>query len=104
MGVSAQPSGDAIRFGVFEFDLNSRELFKHGRRLRLSGQPAQVLALLVRRPGEMVTREELRELLWPGDTHVNFEQSLNAAVTRLRHILGDSPENPRFIETMARRG
>jgi TolB-like protein/Tfp pilus assembly protein PilF len=104
MGASAQPCGDVIRFGVFEFDLNSRELFKQGRRLRLSGQPAQVLALLVRRPGEMVTREELRELLWPGDTHVNFEQSLNAAVTRLRHVLGDSPENPRFIETMARRG
>jgi TolB-like protein/Tfp pilus assembly protein PilF len=104
MGTSAQPPGDVIRFGVFEFDLKSSELFKHGRRLRLSGQPAQILALLVRRPGEMVSREELRDVLWPGDTHVNFEQSLNAAITRLRHVLGDSPENPRFIETMARRG
>jgi TolB-like protein/Flp pilus assembly protein TadD len=104
MAVAPEPPGDVVRFGVFEFDLQSGELFKQGRRLRLSGQPARILALLVCRPGEMITREELRELLWPGDTHVNFEQSLNAAITRLRHVLGDSPENPRFIETMARRG
>src|SRR6516164_7514753 len=104
MGSAAQPSGDVIRFGVFEFDLQSGDLFRQGRRLHLSGQPSRILALLVCRPGEMITREELRELLWPGDTHVNFEQSLNAAITRLRHVLGDSPENPRFIETMARRG
>jgi TolB-like protein/Tfp pilus assembly protein PilF len=104
MGSAAQPSGDVIRFGVFEFNLQSGDLFRQGRRLHLSGQPSRILALLVRRPGEIVTREQLRDLLWPGDTHVNFEQSLNAAVTRLRHVLGDSPENPRFIETMARRG
>src|SRR6516164_2310426 len=104
MGPAAQSSGALIRLGVFEFDPKSGELFKKGRRLRLSGQPAQILGLLVQRPGEMITREELKELLWPADTHVNFEQSLNAAVKRLRHVLGDSPENPRFIETMARRG
>jgi TolB-like protein/Flp pilus assembly protein TadD len=104
MGFSTQPSSDIVRFGVFEFNLQSGELFRQGRRLHLSGQPSRILGLLVRRPGEMVTREELRDLLWPGDTHVNFEQSLNAAMTRLRHVLGDSPENPRFIETMARRG
>jgi TolB-like protein/Tfp pilus assembly protein PilF len=93
-----------VRFGVFEFDLKSEELRKQGRRVRLSGQPAQILGFLLRRPGELVTREELQQALWPADTHVNFEQSLNAAVKRLRHALGDSPEKPLFIETMARRG
>ena len=93
-----------VRFGVFEFDLKSVELHKHGRRVRLSGQPAQILAFLMRRPGELVTREELQQALWPANTHVNFEQSINAAVKRLRHALGDSPERPLFIETMARRG
>ncbi len=96
--------GAVVRFGVFEFDLKSGELFKQGRRVRLSGQPAQVLAFLLCRPGELVAREELRQELWPGDTHVNFEQSLNAVVKRLRHALGDSPEKSIFIETMARRG
>jgi TolB-like protein/Flp pilus assembly protein TadD len=93
-----------VRFGVFEFNLKSEELLKQGRRVRLAGQPAQILVFLLRRPGELVTREELRQALWPADTHVNFEQSLNAAVTRLRQALGDSPERPVFIETMARRG
>jgi TolB-like protein/Tfp pilus assembly protein PilF len=93
-----------IRFGVFEFDLKSERLLKRGREVRLSGQPAQILAFLVQRPGELVSREELRQSLWPADTHVNFEQSLNAAVKRLRHALGDSPEKALFIETMARRG
>lgn len=96
--------GAVVRFGVFEFDLKSEELLKQGRRVPLSGQPAQILAFLLRRPGELVTREELQQTLWPADTHVNFEQSLNAAVKRLRHALGDSPEKPLFIETMARRG
>jgi TolB-like protein/Tfp pilus assembly protein PilF len=104
VGGSEQSSGSSVRFGVFELDLNSVELFKQGRRVRLSGQPAQVLALLVRRSGELVTREELQQALWPDDTHVNFDQSLNAAVKRLRLVLGDSPQNPRFIETMSRRG
>ena len=93
-----------VRFGVFEFDLKSGELHKHGRRVRLSGQPAQILALLMRRPGELVTRDELQQALWPANTHVNFEQSINAAVKRLRYALGDSPERPVFIETLARRG
>jgi TolB-like protein len=96
--------GAVVRFGVFEFDLKSGELLKQGRRVRLSGQPAQILAFLLQRPGELVTREELQQALWPADTHVNFEQSLNAAVKRLRHALGDSPEKTLFIETMARRG
>jgi TolB-like protein/Tfp pilus assembly protein PilF len=96
--------GAVVRFGVFEFHPKSGELLKQGRRVRLSGQPAQILALLLRCPAELVTREELRQALWPADTHVNFDQSLNAAVKRLRHALGDSPEKPVFIETMARRG
>jgi len=96
--------GAVVRFGVFEFHPKSGELFKQGRRVRLSGQPAQILALLLRRPGELIVREELRQALWPADTHVNFDQSLNAAVKRLRFALGDSPEKPVFIETMARRG
>jgi TolB-like protein/Tfp pilus assembly protein PilF len=96
--------GAVVRFGVFEFHPRSGELFKRGRRVRLSGQPAQILAFLLRRPGDVVLREELREALWPADTHVNFDQGLNAAMKRLRHALGDSPEKPVFIETMARRG
>src|SRR6476620_5716506 len=94
----------AIRFIIFEFHPKSGELLRQGRRVRLSGQPAQILAFLLRRPGEMVSREELRNTLWPADTHVNFDQSLNAAMKRLRHALGDSAEKPVFIETMARRG
>ena len=96
--------GAVVRFGVFEFHPKSGELFKQGRRVRLPGQPAQILAFLLRRPGELIAREELRQALWPADTHVNFDQSLNAAVKRLRYALGDSPEKPVFIETMARRG
>jgi TolB-like protein len=96
--------GAVVRFGVFEFHLKSGELLKQGRRVRLTGQPAQILAFLLRRPAELVTREELRQALWPADTHVNFDQSLNAAMKRLRQALGDSPEKPLFIETMARRG
>jgi TolB-like protein/Tfp pilus assembly protein PilF len=93
-----------VRFGVFEFDLRSGELHKRGRRVRLEGQPVQVLIKLLERPGELVTREQLQKELWPADTFVNFEQSLNAAVKRLRQALGDSAENPRFVETLARRG
>src|SRR5713226_4927017 len=94
----------AVRFGVFEFDLRSGELRKQGRKVRLEGQPVLVLIKLLDRPGELITREELQKELWPSDTFVNFEQSLNAAVKRLRQALGDSPVNPRFVETLARRG
>src|SRR6476646_446996 len=94
----------ALRFGVFEFDLRSGELRKQGRKIRLEGQPVLVLIKLLDRPGELITREELQKELWPCDTFVNFEQSLNAAVKRLRQALGDSPANPRFVETLARRG
>src|SRR6476620_9595666 len=96
--------GSVVRFGIFEFHPRSGELLKQGRRVRVSGQPAQILAFLLRRPGEIISRQELQQALWPADTHVNFEQSLNAAVKRLRNALGDSPDKPVFIETMARRG
>ncbi len=96
--------GAVVRFGVFEFHLRSGELVKQGRRVRLAVQPAQILGFLLRRPGELVTREELRQALWPADTHVDFDQSLNAAMRRLRRALGDSAERPVFVETMARRG
>jgi TolB-like protein/DNA-binding winged helix-turn-helix (wHTH) protein/Flp pilus assembly protein TadD len=92
------------RFGVFEVDFGLGHVRKHGLRLRLSGQPLQVLRRLVERPGDVVTREELRNELWPADTFVDFEHNLNSAVKRLRAALGDSADSPRFIETLPRRG
>ncbi len=97
-------TGSAIRFGVFEVDLRSGELRKSGLRLKLQEQPFQVLAMLLERPGEMVSREELRKKLWPADTFVDFEHGLNAAINKLREALGDSADNPRFVETLHRRG
>ncbi len=93
-----------IRFGVFEVDLRSGELRKQGLKIKLQGQPIQILALLLERPGELVTREELREKLWPADTFVDFEHGLNAAIKKLRAALGDSADSPRFVETLHRRG
>jgi len=93
-----------LHFGVFEVDLKACELRKHGLRLKLPEQPFQVLVLLLENPGEIITREELRNRLWPGDTFVDFDHGLNNAVMRLREVLGDSSENPRFVETIPRRG
>jgi TolB-like protein/DNA-binding winged helix-turn-helix (wHTH) protein/Tfp pilus assembly protein PilF len=93
-----------VRFGVFEADMEAGELRKHGLRLKLSEQPFQILAMLVARPGEVVSREVLRERLWPSDTFVDFDHGLNNAVMRLREVLGDSSDHPRFIETLPRRG
>ena len=93
-----------IRFGVFELDARSGELRKSGVRLNVQDQPLQVLKILLERAGELVTREELRQRLWPSDTFVGFEHGLNAAVGRLRETLGDSADSPRFIETLPRRG
>ncbi len=92
------------RFGVFEVDLRSGELYKHGIRLKLQDQPFQVLALLLEHPGEVVTREELRQKLWPADTFVDFDTGLNSAIKKLRDALSDSAEEPRYIETLPRRG
>ena len=95
---------DALHFGVFEFDPRARELRKQGMKIRLLGQPVEILAMLLERPGEVVTREELQKKLWPGDTFVDFEHGLNAAIKRLRDALGDDAENPRFVETLPRLG
>src|SRR5438270_14530 len=100
----AEPLPRVIRFGVFELDLRSGELQRQGRKIRLEGQPVQVLICLLENPGELVTREELHRKLWPADTFVNFEHGLNAAVKRLRQALHDSADNPRFVETLPRRG
>ena len=93
-----------IRFGVFELDLRASELRKKGVRVKLQEQPCQILAMLLERPGEIVSREDLRNRLWQRDTFVDFDHSLNTAIMRLREVLGDSPENPIFIETLSRRG
>jgi Tol biopolymer transport system component/DNA-binding winged helix-turn-helix (wHTH) protein len=93
-----------VQFGVFEVDQRAGELRRNGARVKVQEQPLQILALLLERPGEVVTREELQSRLWPADTFVDFDHSLNAAVRRLRDALGDSAENPRFVETVARRG
>ncbi|MGA9507854.1 MAG: winged helix-turn-helix domain-containing protein [Candidatus Sulfotelmatobacter sp.] len=92
------------RFGVFELDLAAGELRKNGAKLRLQEQPFRVLALLLERTGDVVTREEIRQKLWPADTFVDFDHSLNTAVNKLREVLGDSASSPRYIETLARRG
>ena len=93
-----------VRFGSFEADLHTRELRKHGLKLKVQEQPFQVLAMLLARPGELVTREEIRSRLWPQDTFIDFDHGLNAAVRRLRDALNDNAETPRFVETLPRRG
>src|SRR5215470_10826255 len=93
-----------IFFGPFEADLQTQELKKHGVRLRLPGQSFQILKMLLERPGELISREELHVALWPSDTFVDFEKGTNAAVKRLREALGDSSEDPKLIETLPKRG
>jgi cholera toxin transcriptional activator len=96
--------GKIARFGVFELDLAAGELRKSGMKLRLQEQPLQILALLLERAGSVVTREELRQKVWPADTFVDFDHGLNTAVNKLREALGDSASSPRYVETLARRG
>ena len=93
-----------VRFGPFEIDLHTCELRKRGVKLKLSGQAFKILAILVERPNELVTREELRERLWPADTFVDFEHGVNTSIKRLRQVVGDSAASPRYIETLPRRG
>src|SRR6266849_3475276 len=95
---------NTVRFGLYEADLQARELRKSGIRIKLQDQPFQILASLLERPGEVVTREELQKRLWPADTFVDFDLSLNSAVKKLRQALNDDSDNPRFIETLYRRG
>lgn len=94
----------AFQFGVFELNPQTRELRKHGVKLKLQDQPLHILILLLEHPGEIITREEIQKRLWPENTYVDFDNVINSAVRKLRDALGDSPENPRFIETIARRG
>ena len=93
-----------IRFGVFEADLAAGELRRNGLKVKLQDQPFQILLMLLERPGEIVTREELRTRLWPDGTFVDFDHSLNASMNKLRDALGDAASNARFIETVPRRG
>src|SRR5579863_8992534 len=99
----ADDSPQRMRFGLFEADLRTGELTKLRKRIRLQGQPFQLLATLLERPGELITREELRSRLWPATT-VDFDHGLNKAISKIREALNDSSENPIFVETVARRG
>jgi DNA-binding winged helix-turn-helix (wHTH) protein len=95
---------NAIRFDAFEVDLRAQELYKAGRKIKLQIQPFQVLAMLLERPGEVVTRDEMQKRLWPADTFVDFDHSLNTAIKKLRQALGDDIKKPRFVETLPKRG
>jgi len=97
-------SAEIVRFGIFEADLQSGELRKNGFKVPLQGQPFQVFSILLQHSGKLVTREDLRHEVWPEDTFVDFDHGLNTAITKIRAALGDSAENPRFVETMPRRG
>ena len=102
--MQTEPTYRVLQFGVFDLDLSAHELRKRGNRVKLQEQPFQVLVLLLERKGEVVTREELRAKLWPGDTFVDFDHGLGSAINKLREALGDSAQNPHFIETLPRRG
>ena len=97
-------SSHKIHFGEFELNLETAELRGNGSKAILPGQPFHILVTLLGRPGQLVTREELKRQLWPSDTFVDFDVSLNKAVNRLREALGDSAEHPRFVETLPRKG
>jgi DNA-binding winged helix-turn-helix (wHTH) protein len=97
-------SANAVKFDVFEVDLRAGELYKAGRKIKLQDQPFHVLAMLLERPGEVVTRDELQKRLWPADTFVDFDHSLNTAIKKLRQALGDDKKKPRFVETLPKRG
>jgi DNA-binding winged helix-turn-helix (wHTH) protein len=102
----AQPirSANVVRFEGYEVDLRAQELYKAGRKIKLQVQPFQVLAMLLEQPGEVVTREEMQKRLWPADTFVDFDHSVNTAIKKLRQALGDDKNKPRFVETLPKRG
>src|SRR5215469_5327550 len=104
MPASAAESPRRFRFGAYELDVRAGELRKNGVTIKLQKQPLQILKMLLQQPGEVITREELRNQLWPADTFVDFDHGLNSAVKRLRDVLGDSGANPQFIETIPRYG
>ncbi len=98
------PSHFVVRFGTYEVSLQSGEVRKAGLRIKVQQQPMKLLGILLEHPGEVVTREELRGRVWPSESFGDFDQALNIAIGKLRSALGDSPENPRFIETLPKRG
>src|ERR1700678_3601990 len=102
-GKDAEPAR-RYRFGIFEADAATGELRRQGMRIKLNAQPFQVLLLLLARPGQLLTREEICRELWPDGTFVDYEHGVNSALNRLREALGDKASNPRFVETLARRG
>ena len=102
--VSDHAKATRVSFGLYEADLHTGELWKAGRRIRLQGQPFRVLAALLERPGEVVSKTELQTLLWGKDAVGGFDQSLGTAINKIRDALGDTADNPRFVETLARRG
>ena len=104
MASDPNPRPRMVRFATFEADLSAKELRKAGVKIKVHGQPFEVLAMLLEQPGKIVPREELKQKLWPTDTFVDFDHGVNTAIKRLREALGDSAENPRFVETIPRRG
>src|SRR5215831_11925740 len=105
LSMASQPSFPVmLRFGPFEVNPQSGEFQKNGIRIRLSGQPVRILLILLERPGQVVSREELRQQIWSDGTFVDFEGGLNAAINKLRRALSDSAENPRYVETIPSRG
>src|SRR5271163_3428583 len=102
----AQPpsTSTVLKFDAYALDLRAGELFKNGKKIKIQEQPVQILAMLLERPGEVVTREELRQRLWSEDTFVDFEHSLNTAIKKLRRALCDEVDKPRFVQTLPRRG
>src|SRR6201989_2856654 len=101
---TAAKAGSRVHFGLFEADLKTGELYRSGLRVRLQAQPFRVLTILLLNAGDVVAREELQERLWGKNTVVDFEHSLGTAINKIRDALGDSAENPRFVETLAKRG
>jgi len=93
-----------VCFGTFQLDLEKEELFKNGARVKLQSKVCEALVALLSKPGEIVTREELRRQLWPSDTHVNYDANVNTTVNKLRQVLGDSPDKPTFVDTIPRKG
>src|SRR5215467_10768383 len=102
--MGAQLDRRSVRFGVFELDTDSGELRKHGIRVRLQDQPLKLLLCMLETPGKLCTREELIRRIWPEGTFVDYERGLNAAITRLRQVMGDSADTPRYVETVGRKG
>src|ERR1700727_3538930 len=102
--VAVSPAEDVIRFGLFELDLKAGQLSRNGTKLRLPQQPLQLLAILLERPGEILTRDELRQRLWSSEVFVDFDHGLNKSIQKLRDALGDSATSPRYIETIPRVG